>query len=175
MLNETIRRYWRVEKRLSQQIQSTNPQLVRSDVEFAAQNKTNDMRILFFVVDSLLGPHARVSKEVHEWLFKEFTLIDLLDDLFDYEKDLAAKSHNTFIEFEMMYGKRKGLLEYRAFCNRVHEGQAARYKTLRPIFQAKYEQSCLEYSRLPSTWATLVAQLNLMEQRLVETEATVPC
>lgn len=97
--------YWQRERHLCSRMlsQEQQPAFTLEEVHAASESKSFDYRLLHCVLYSLIGrePDQKLSK----FLFLDEHLVDIGDDLHDYEEDVLNNSFNIFRAYVHLFGQ----------------------------------------------------------------------
>lgn len=145
--------YWSMERRLCQDLLSGKKVNV-DDVFAASENKSFDYRLLNMLLYKLTNRPYDVK--VFEFLFYNEHLVDIHDDLFDYEDDVLKGSFNVFRMLVNIYGAEEGrrVLYERIgyFEQKQEEAMCALPQDLQDKYKKKEAESYVEFGEGSSRW-----------------------
>ncbi|CAM6035599.1 unnamed protein product [Sphagnum compactum] len=117
-------------------------QIKVEDVIQAIQLKSFDYRVLNLLMYHLQN---QLVDEVHfQFLSISELLVEISDDLFDYEEDVVNNSFNILRMFLYIYGSQEGPIMLAKFIGKAEEEYENLLKGLEPTLAAKYRGRCLE-------------------------------
>ncbi|CAK9197331.1 unnamed protein product [Sphagnum troendelagicum] len=117
-------------------------QIKVEDVVQAIQLKSFDYRVLNLLMYHLQN---QLVDEVHfKFLSISELLVEISDDLFDYEEDVVNNSFNILRMFLYIYGSQEGPIMLAKFIGKAEEEYENLLQGLEPTLAAKYRGRCLE-------------------------------
>ncbi|CAK9197394.1 unnamed protein product [Sphagnum jensenii] len=117
-------------------------QIKVEDVIQAIQLKSFDYRVLNLLMYHLQN---QLVDEVHfKFLSISELLVEISDDLFDYEEDVVNNSFNILRMFLYIYGSQEGPIMLAKFIGKAEEEYENLLQGLEPTLAAKYRGRCLE-------------------------------
>ena len=124
-------RYWALERRICSSL-TQNIALSLEDVMACHQAKSFDYRVLHGVLVALLrtAPDAEAHAALLAFLRLDERLVDIGDDLTDYEDDVAANSFNLLRCFISLYGTAAAPLRLIELISEVEVAHAAALQAL---------------------------------------------
>ncbi|KAK9162737.1 hypothetical protein Syun_003639 [Stephania yunnanensis] len=151
LLNQRIRvelrcgeEYWALERKLCIALGS-NSQILIEDVLRAVHLKSFDYRVLNLLVYQLMREEVN---EVHmEFLSVSEFLVEISDDLFDYEDDVLNNSFNILRMFVRIYGASMAPIMLAKSITEAEGKYAQLLKALDPDLSLKYQKRCEEATR----------------------------
>jgi len=133
--------YWELEQSLCNAV-SLGSQIKVEDVIQAIQLKSFDYRVLNLLMYHLQN---QLVDEVHfKFLSISELLVEISDDLFDYEEDVVNNSFNILRMFLYIYGSQEGPIMLAKFIGKAEEEYENLLQGLEPTLAAKYRGRCLE-------------------------------
>ncbi|KAL2521661.1 hypothetical protein Fot_25584 [Forsythia ovata] len=136
--------YWALERKLCCALMSDN-EISIEDAIRAIHLKSFDYRVL-----NLLLYHMRGEKvnELHmEFLSLSELLVEVSDDLFDYEEDILNNNFNILRMFVKYYGASAAPANLAKFITEAEEKYDRLLKELGPELSLKYQKRCEEATR----------------------------
>ncbi|XP_042971444.1 uncharacterized protein LOC122303642 isoform X2 [Carya illinoinensis] len=136
--------YWALERKLCCALMSKE-EISVEDVMRAIHLKSFDYRVLNLLLYQLRG--EKVNDLHMEFLSVSEFLVEVSDDLFDYEDDVIANSFNVLRMFVRIYGPSKApvmLAKYITEAERKYDGLL---KNLDPQLSLNYQKRCEEATK----------------------------
>ncbi|KAF5480874.1 hypothetical protein F2P56_001583 [Juglans regia] len=136
--------YWALERKLCCALMS-KAEISVEDVMRAIHLKSFDYRVL-----NLLLYHLRGEKvnDVHmEFLSVSEFLVEVSDDLFDYEDDVIENSFNVLRMFVRIYGASKAPVMLAKYITEAEQKYDCLLKTLDPQLSSNYQKRCEEATK----------------------------
>ncbi|KAK9096440.1 hypothetical protein Sjap_021937 [Stephania japonica] len=151
LLNERIRaelkcgeEYWTLERKLCIALDS-NSQILVEDVMRAVHLKSFDYRVLNLLLYQLMREEVN---DLHmEFLSVSEFLVEISDDLFDYEDDVLNNSFNILRMFVRIYGASMAPIMLAKSITEAEGKYAQLLKALDPDLSLKYQKRCEEATR----------------------------
>ncbi|KAL1569652.1 hypothetical protein AAHA92_01106 [Salvia divinorum] len=136
--------YWHLERKLCCAV-ARNKEISIEDVTRAIHLKSFDYRVLNLLLYQLRGEKV---KELHmEFLSVSELLVEVSDDLFDYENDVAENSFNILRMFVNCYGASAAPIMLAKFISEAEEKYDRLFKALDEELLVKYRERCEEATR----------------------------
>ncbi|KZV51340.1 hypothetical protein F511_12035, partial [Dorcoceras hygrometricum] len=137
--------YWALERKLCGALVS-NKKISIEDITCAIQLKSFDYRVLNLLLYQLRG--AMVSHEAHmDFLSVSELLVEISDDLFDYEDDVAENNFNILRMYVRYYGASAAPIMLAKFVTEVEEKYDQLLKALGSELYMKYQKRCQEATK----------------------------
>nr|XP_024365945.1 uncharacterized protein LOC112277635 isoform X2 [Physcomitrium patens] len=134
-------KYWCLEQSLCTAL-STGKEVKPEDVLRALRLKSFDYRILNLLLYGLL--HEPVNEAHFEFLSVSELLVEISDDLFDYEEDVVKNTFNVLRMFVHTYGSNDAPIKLAQFISKIEDEYQALLVALEPDIRDKYTQRCEE-------------------------------
>ncbi|KAJ0265974.1 ATP synthase subunit B [Hirschfeldia incana] len=136
--------YWALERKLCHALLNKNKICVE-DVMRAIHLKSFDYRVLNLLLYKLRGVEVN---ELHmEFLSVSEFLVEVADDLFDYEDDVLENSFNVLRMFVGMFGPSNAPTELAKRISEAEEKYEEIMKSLDPHLSSKYQRRCEEATK----------------------------
>ncbi|CAH8281991.1 unnamed protein product [Eruca vesicaria subsp. sativa] len=136
--------YWALERKLCHALSNKNKISVE-DVMRAIHLKSFDYRVLNLLLYKLRGVEVN---ELHmEFLSVSEFLVEVADDLFDYEEDVIENSFNVLRMFVGMFGPSNAPTELAKRISEAEEKYEEIMKTLDPHLSSNYKRRCEEATK----------------------------
>ncbi|KAK6150391.1 hypothetical protein DH2020_015323 [Rehmannia glutinosa] len=136
--------YWTLERKLCRAFIS-NKEISIEDVTRAIHLKSFDYRVLNLLLYQLRG--EKVNELHMEFLSISELLVEVSDDLFDYEDDVVENNFNILRMFVRYYGPSSAPIMMAKFITEVEEKYDKLSKALDPELYRKYQQRCEEATK----------------------------
>eukprot|EP00271_Cylindrocystis_brebissonii_P003231 TRINITY_DN1399_c0_g2_i1.p1 TRINITY_DN1399_c0_g2~~TRINITY_DN1399_c0_g2_i1.p1 ORF type:complete len:559 (+),score=85.32 TRINITY_DN1399_c0_g2_i1:370-2046(+) len=136
--------YWSLERKLCLSLAAKQPVNI-NDVLKGIGLKSFDYRVLNLILYQLRGQD--VNEEHFEFLALSELLVEIGDDLFDYEEDVLANTFNVLRLFVAHYGPETGPLEMAAFISTKEKEYGAMLERLEPTLKKQFLTRCEEATR----------------------------
>ncbi|XP_073119756.1 uncharacterized protein [Henckelia pumila] len=141
-INEELRcgeEYWALERKLCGAL------ICIEDVTRAIHLKSFDYRVLNLLLYQLRG--AMVNEAHMEFLSVSELLVEISDDLFDYEDDVAENNFNILRMYVRYYGASAAPIKLAKFVTEVEEKYDQLLKALGSELCMKYQKRCEEATK----------------------------
>ncbi|XP_018445623.1 uncharacterized protein LOC108817440 isoform X2 [Raphanus sativus] len=136
--------YWALERKLCHALSNKNKICVE-DVMRAIHLKSFDYRVLNLLLYKLRGEEVN---ELHmEFLSVSEFLVEVADDLFDYEDDVLENSFNVLRMFVGMFGPSNAPTELAKRISEAEEKYEEIMKSLDPHLSSNYQRRCEEATK----------------------------
>lgn len=146
-INEELRfgeEYWDLERKLCSALVNQTEILVE-DVMRAIHLKSFDYRVLNLLLYQLRGEKVN---DVHmEFLSISEFLVEVSDDLFDYEDDVLENNFNILRMFVRIYGPSMAPAMLAKYIAEAEEKYGSLLKTLDPRLSTNYQRRCEEATK----------------------------
>ncbi|KAG6397501.1 hypothetical protein SASPL_143669 [Salvia splendens] len=136
--------YWHLERKLCCAV-ARNKEISIEDVTRAIHLKSFDYRVLNLLLYQLRG--EKVNELHMEFLSISELLVEVSDDLFDYEDDVAENSFNILRMFVNCYGASTAPIVLAKFISEAEEKYDLLFKALDEELSVKYRERCEEATR----------------------------
>ncbi|CAG7911584.1 unnamed protein product [Brassica rapa] len=141
---ESGKEYWALERKLCHALSNKNKICVE-DVMRAIHLKSFDYRVLNLLLYKLRGVEVN---ELHmEFLSVSEFLVEVADDLFDYEDDVLENSFNVLRMFVGMFGPSNAPTELAKRISEAEEKYEEIMKSLDPHLSSNYQRRCEEATK----------------------------
>ncbi|KAL6575925.1 hypothetical protein OROHE_000396 [Orobanche hederae] len=136
--------YWALERKLCCALES-NKEICIEDVTRAIHLKSFDYRVLNLLLYQLRG--EKVNELHMEFLSISELLVEVSDDLFDYEDDVMENNFNILRMFVKFYGASAAPIMMAKFITKAEEKYDDLSKALDLDLFAQYQQRCEEATK----------------------------
>ncbi|XP_024534100.1 uncharacterized protein LOC112347442 isoform X2 [Selaginella moellendorffii] len=135
--------YWLLERTLCKALSSSSSsEISASDVLRAVRLKSFDYRVLNLLLYRLRDEEVN---EVHfNFLKTSELLVEISDDLYDYEEDVVDNSFNILRMFVSLYGAKTAPAKLASLISEVEREYENLVKQLEPGLAARYQKRCEE-------------------------------
>ncbi|XP_011100046.1 uncharacterized protein LOC105178295 isoform X1 [Sesamum indicum] len=133
--------YWALERELCSALVS-NKEISIKDATRAIHLKSFDYRIMNLLLYQLRG--EKVNELHMEFLSVSELLVEVSDDLFDYEDDVVENNFNILRMFVKYYGPSAAPIMLAKFITEAEEKYDGLLKALDPELSMKYQKRCEE-------------------------------
>ncbi|KAL1820400.1 hypothetical protein DCAR_0416733 [Daucus carota subsp. sativus] len=133
--------YWTIERKLCSAL-TNRLEISIDDVKMAIHLKSFDYRVLNLLLYQLRG--EKVNELHMDFLSVSEFLVEVSDDLFDYEDDVLENSFNVLRMFVRIYGSGRAPVMLAKFIAEAEEKYNCLLKALDPILSVKYQRRCEE-------------------------------
>ncbi|GAV69135.1 hypothetical protein CFOL_v3_12636, partial [Cephalotus follicularis] len=133
--------YWALERKLCFALMSKK-EISLEDVTRAIHLKSFDYRILNLLLYQLRG--EKVNDLHMEFLSMSEFLVEVSDDLFDYEDDVVENNFNILRMFVRIYGPSRAPAILAKYITKAEQKYDSLLKTLEPHLSLKYQRRCQE-------------------------------
>nr|VDD34157.1 unnamed protein product [Brassica oleracea] len=141
---ESGKEYWALERKLCHALSNKNKICVE-DVMRAIHLKSFDYRVLNLLLYKLRGVEVN---ELHmEFLSVSEFLVEVADDLFDYEDDVLENSFNVLRMFVGIFGPSNAPTELAKRISAAEEKYEEIMKSLDPHLSSNYQRRCEEATK----------------------------
>ncbi|XP_019097268.1 PREDICTED: uncharacterized protein LOC104769236 isoform X2 [Camelina sativa] len=136
--------YWGLERKLCHAL-SNKDKICLEDVMRAIHLKSFDYRVLNLLLYKLRGEELN---ELHmDFLSISEFLVEVADDLFDYEDDVLENNFNVLRMFVGMFGSSNAPTELAKRISEAEEKYEEIMKSLDPHLSSKYQRRCEEATK----------------------------
>ncbi|KAL8472149.1 hypothetical protein ACS0TY_029387 [Phlomoides rotata] len=132
-------KYWALERKLCRAL-VRNKEISIEDVTRAINLKSFDYRVLNLLLYQLRG--EKVNDLHMEFLSISELLVEVSDDLFDYENDVVENSFNVLRMFVKYYGASAAPIMMAKFISEAEVKYDQLFKALDPQLSMKYQKRC---------------------------------
>ncbi|KAK3287659.1 hypothetical protein CYMTET_4841 [Cymbomonas tetramitiformis] len=122
-----------------------NEKIARHEVERALLLKSFDYRVLNLLLYKARG--VSVNEDYMHFLAASEMLVEISDDLFDYEEDVASNAFNVYRMFIHMYGAHQAGKELAQYIQALEGVYQQRLQLLPADLSCKYQQRCRDAFR----------------------------
>ncbi|CAL9229822.1 unnamed protein product [Arabidopsis halleri] len=137
--------YWALERKLCHALSNKN-KICLEDVMRAIHLKSFDYRVLNLLLYKLRG--EEVVNELHmDFLSVSEFLVEVADDLFDYEDDVLENSFNVLRMFVGIFGSSNAPTELAKRISEAEEKYEEIMKSLDPHLSSNYQRRCEEATK----------------------------
>ncbi|KAI3451170.1 hypothetical protein Pfo_007835 [Paulownia fortunei] len=136
--------YWALERKLCCALVS-NKEISIEDVTRAIHLKSFDYRVLNLLLYQLRG--GKVNELHMEFLSSSELLVEVSDDLFDYEDDIVENNFNVLRMFVKYYGASTASIMMAKFITEAEQKYDQLSKALDPELSMKYQKRCEEATK----------------------------
>ncbi|XP_041005770.1 uncharacterized protein LOC121250652 isoform X2 [Juglans microcarpa x Juglans regia] len=136
--------YWALERKLCCALMSKE-EISVEDVMRAIHLKSFDYRVLNLLLYHLRG--EKVNDLHMEFLSVSEFLVEVSDDLFDYEDDVIENSFNVLRMFVRIYGASKAPVMLAKYITEAEQKYDCLLKTLDPQLSSNYQKRCEEATK----------------------------
>ncbi|XP_024516351.1 uncharacterized protein LOC9662590 isoform X4 [Selaginella moellendorffii] len=135
--------YWLLERTLCKALSSSSSsEISASDVLRAVRLKSFDYRVLNLLLYRLRDEEVN---EVHfNFLKTSELLVEISDDLYDYEEDVVDNSFNILRMFVSLYGAKTAPAKLASLISEIEREYENLVKQLEPGLAARYQKRCEE-------------------------------
>ncbi|XP_074371879.1 uncharacterized protein LOC141712734 isoform X2 [Apium graveolens] len=133
--------YWTIERKLCSAL-TNRLEISIDDVMTAIHLKSFDYRVLNLLLYQLRG--EKVNELHMEFLSVSECLVEVSDDLFDYEDDVLENSFNVLRMFVRIYGSVGAPAMLAKFISETEDKYICLLKALDPLLSVKYQERCEE-------------------------------
>ncbi|XP_010495134.1 PREDICTED: uncharacterized protein LOC104772190 [Camelina sativa] len=136
--------YWALERKICH-AHSNKDKICLEDVMRAIHLKSFDYRVLNLLLYKLRG--ERVNELHMDFSSVSEFLVEIADDLFDYEDDVLENNFNVLRMFVGMFGASNAPTELAKQISKLEEKYEEKKKSLDPHLSSKYQRSCEESTK----------------------------
>ncbi|GAQ80812.1 hypothetical protein KFL_000630150 [Klebsormidium nitens] len=131
--------FWGLERKLCLAV-GCGETLERREVERAVALKSFDYRVLNLLLYEMEG--QAVNEQHFEFLKASELLVEISDDLFDYEDDVLSNTFNVYRMFLAMYGPTQGQLELAHWISDIERRYEQLLSGLEASLSKNYRERC---------------------------------